>query len=81
MVIIKDFNQVLMENANNFIEKIDMTSTANVIYEGFAQLQSLTSESKWQIKRTDTSTLNTDYADGNDFFDNIWDDRTSLSYL
>lgn len=65
--------------------KIDDTTTSNMIYIGNAQLTGSavpTSSAVWQIKRLDTSTLALDkkWADGNDSFDNVWDNRASLTY-
>ncbi len=55
---------------------------AGTIYSGKAPFGSLKSESKWQIKKIATvSTLTSVYwADSNDNFDNIWDNRASLPY-
>lgn len=69
----------------NYITKIDDTTTANMIYIGKAALTGsavATSAASWQIKRIDTSTLAMDkkWADGNDSFDNIWDNRASLTF-
>ena len=53
-----------------------------VIYIGYAQPNTTTSSASWKIKRItftgDDSA--TEYADGNNNFDNIWDNRASLSY-
>lgn len=69
----------------NYITKIDDTTTTDAIYIGKAALTGsavATSSASWQIKRIDTSTLAMDkkWADGNDSFDNVWDDRASLTY-
>lgn len=67
------------------VTKIDDTTTANVVYIGKAELTGsaiATSGAVWQIKKLDTSTLALDktWADSNDSFDNIWDNRTGLTY-
>lgn len=55
--------------------------SATLSYIGKAIPGSLTSAPLWQIKRLDETTgMITTFADGNAEFDNIWDDRASLSY-
>lgn len=59
---------------------IDDVSTT-LSYVGEASAGSATTSSVWRIKRLDsTSGLELLYADGNTHFDNIWDNRLSLSY-
>ena len=55
---------------------------ATTTYVGVAAIGSATSASSWQIKRLSVSgTVTTvSWADGNSAFDNVWDDRASLSY-
>lgn len=64
------------------LTKIDNTTTANVIYIGKAAPGSTGSQNVWQIKKLDTSTLALDktWADGNANYDNVWNNRASLSY-
>lgn len=66
--------------AENFSFRID--TQASVQYIGLAAIGSLNSQAVWQILRITTSgTVQTgEYADGNDNFDNIWDNRAALSY-
>jgi hypothetical protein len=52
----------------------------NYIYLGEATPGSLTSESVWRIKRFDKNNNIFLFADSNNNFDNIWDDRGSLTY-
>ena len=57
-------------------------SSSTIIYVGKAIIGSLSSASVWQIMRIQvisTQTIIT-WADGNNFFDNIWDNRASLNY-
>ncbi len=56
--------------------------SSTVLYVGVAIPASVTSAAVWQITRyTTTGTVMAQaYADGNAKFDNIWDNRTSLSY-
>ncbi len=60
------------------IDEVDASTT----YLGFAKLGVATSEAKWQvlrIQKTGTVTL-IQYADGDTRFNNVWDDRASLTY-
>jgi hypothetical protein len=60
---------------------IDKTSTT-VIYIGKASIGSNTSAASWQITKIDlsTSVISFLWADGNTNFDNVWDNRSSLTY-
>lgn len=50
-------------------------------YIGSAVPSSLTSDPVWKIIKINTSGIATiKFADGNSNFDNIWDNRTSLTY-
>lgn len=62
---------------------VDSATTTDVTYVGKAVKGTATSASSWQIKKiddtvTDVTTIN--WADNDDNFDNVWDDRASLSY-
>jgi len=62
---------------------LDYDTSDNLIYQGQANPGASKSASVWRIKKFTYSTGNlTDiqFADGNDRFDNIWDDRVSLNY-
>lgn len=54
----------------------------NLSYVGDAQPGSLTSVEVWRIKRIQTvgNITTVSLADGNSNFDNIWDNRLSLTY-
>lgn len=64
-------------------DTIDPTVDPEVTYRGDALPGTLTSAAAWRITRL---TLQSDgdieilYADGNDAYDNVWDNRLSLSY-
>jgi hypothetical protein len=61
--------------------RIDEVS-GNLTYLGVARMDSDPSLGVWQIRRilkTGTETV-IEWADGNDYFDNVWDNRASLSY-
>ena len=58
-------------------------SNGSSIYMGESKPGVLTSESLWRITKMDISgsTISIKFADGDDKFDNEWDERTSLTYL
>jgi hypothetical protein len=64
-------------------DTIDPTVFPEVTYRGDALPGTLTSAASWRVQRM---TMQSDgdiailFADGNDNFDNIWDNRLSLSY-
>jgi len=60
-------------------DKIDTTSTAGVTYLGFAKAgTTATSEARWAvIKITETGVT---YSNGLLEYDQVWDDRLSLTY-
>jgi hypothetical protein len=55
----------------------------STMYVGMATCGTVDSDPHWQIKRV-VSAMDGDvsvtWAEGNDFFDNVWDDRAALSY-
>ena len=57
-------------------------STAGTIYVGYAAMGTATSAAKWKIFKVveASSVTTTTYADSNANFDNVWDDRASLTY-
>lgn len=60
--------------------RFDGTSSP-LLYLGTAQPGTSSSSAAWQIQRIDvTSGVVFAYADGNANFDNVWDNRASLSY-
>jgi hypothetical protein len=56
--------------------------SSSVTYIGQAVMGTATSAASWQIKKITVSGTVTSitWADANDSFDNIWDNRASLSY-
>ncbi len=63
-----------------YATRIDEAS-ATVSYVGKAALGSATSAAAWQIQKLDsTSGLIVTWADSNADFDNVWDNRASLTY-
>lgn len=69
------------KTTENLAQRVDDYTTANIIYIGIARVGTPTSDAYWQIQKIDetTGTVIT-WADGNDNFDNIWDNRTSITY-
>jgi hypothetical protein len=57
-------------------------SNAGVIYYGYAPLNSRTSDAVWAIERAtiDKDIIIYDWADNNENYDNVWDDRGVLNY-
>ena len=54
---------------------------SNLTYVGLAQPGTITSAATWQVFRiNETTGTIIKWADGNDSFDNIFDNRESLSY-
>ena len=66
--------------ARPFSVRIDESSTTS--YYGWAVPGTAGSAAGWRMmRRTVSSTVSTyEWADGNSSFDNIWDNRASLSY-
>jgi hypothetical protein len=57
-------------------------ASATVTYVGEAEAGSATSGAVWRVKRITTTgaDLSIKWADGDTLFDNVWDNRASLSY-
>lgn len=77
--IISAINNI--SGSSNYKNIVDDYSTPNIIYIGDAQIGSATSSAVWRIQKINktTGTVIT-WADGNDSFDNVWDNRLSLIY-
>ena len=64
-------------------EEVDFVGSS-LVYRGWAVPGSATSAPSWRIRRTRfigaEGDVIHDWADGNASFDNIWDDRASLTY-
>ena len=55
--------------------------SSTVAYLGLGAINSANAASVWQIKKLDyTSGVDIKWADGNQGFDNVWDDHTTLTY-
>lgn len=65
----------------SLVKRVDEAS-ATVTYVGQAQDGSDIADPVWQIQRITSSggATEIEWADGNNDFDNVWDDRSSLTY-
>lgn len=62
-------------------EKILVDDAGTYVYVGYAILGSNTSTTAWKIKRIKTTNVvEILYADGNAYYDNVWNNRASLTY-
>lgn len=77
--------EALLEKNKNYAILIDDVSTTSMTYIGKANIGSATSAAGWQIQRMDESGTPTTtvikWANGNDGFSNVWNNRTSLTYI
>lgn len=66
----------------SLVKRVDEAS-ATVTYVGQAQDGSSIGDPLWQIQRITSSggATEIEWADGNNDFDNVWDDRAALTYL
>jgi hypothetical protein len=78
-----DQHSRLRVSLNNRTFREDIVD-ATTSYQGYALPGTATSAAAWQITRSTkdgsgnvTAVL---FADGNDLYDNVWDNRASLSY-
>jgi len=87
-VLTLDYNTTSMDNGDD-LQIHYVAPEDNVIiddtggtytYFGFAAPTSATSAARWKIKRLTQATNVFQLADGNDQYDNVWDNRASLSY-
>lgn len=62
--------------------KID-EADASTTYVGEAEIKTQTSTAEWRIKKISVSgnVTTISWADGDSNFNNIWDDRATLTYL
>lgn len=77
------FNQTSVFEKINLIAQMDHDSSDNMIYLALAQAGSAKSAAVWQIRQfnyTSSVLKNWLWADGDQKFDNIYDDRATLSF-
>lgn len=54
---------------------------SNITYIGLAEIGTATGDASWKILKIDaTSGASFTYADSNNSYDNVWDNREALSY-
>jgi len=72
------------EDAEACVSIIDSTTTAGVTYYGLTkETPASKSAAIWQVRKEFTNSDGDDefaWADGNPNYDNIWDNRASLTY-
>lgn len=81
-VIVRDGSGVIVSGGDStpYAIRVDEAS-AVVTYVGEADPGTATSAASWRVKKIDTTSGTTvTWADGNASFDNIYDNRASLTY-
>lgn len=64
------------------VVRLDETSSTQYFYVGKATSGALTSQAVWQVARFDlTNGVTEELANGSYEFDQVWDNRLSLTYL
>ena len=75
---------VSVEPQDNYMTALDYDSSGNLIYIGKANMGSAKSDGVWSIRKLvyDASNNLTDmlWANGDGAFNNIWNNRTAISY-
>lgn len=71
----------LVTNNANLARRIDIPDSTT-IYKGYAQIGSSDADPVWMMAKIEIvgNVYSTKWADGNDLFDNIWDNRAALTY-
>lgn len=80
--IVRDGSGVIVSGGDStpYAVRVDEAS-ATVTYVGEADTGTATSAASWRIKKIDTTSGTTvTWADGDASFNNIWDDRASITY-
>lgn len=75
--------QVIDLMSSEFQTRLDYDGSDNLIYVGKARCAMGTSVAEWQIQKlvyTGGNVSHVMWADGDQEYDNIWDNRTSLTY-
>jgi len=75
-------NAITGTSGNFAVQYIVDSGNANLYYYGRAAIATATSSALWQIKRLDYTSGDVKilWADGDESFDNIYDNREALSY-
>jgi len=74
-------NSQVAGNSNDYKQHVDVVSDS-ITYIGLAEAGSPSSSAVWKIKKIITTGQDIEiiWADGNTNFDNVWNDRESLTY-
>jgi hypothetical protein len=79
--------EAVITTEQKYTKRIDFTyptTASDVIYKGEAMVNSATSAAVWQISKTTINNVDGDvveiWADGDALYDNIWDNRLSITY-
>ena len=82
VLLVDSSGDPITENSNHAYETAVDSGDSTIRYFGFAAIGSATSASVWRIFReTNTSgDISLKWADGDDSFDNEWDERENLTY-
>lgn len=72
-------SQITKYEAPTLIDEV----SDNLIYLGWADAGTLESDPKWKIRRIRRigTVWDLKYANGNEFYRNVWNDRLTLTYL
>jgi hypothetical protein len=79
----KGMRPAAVEQNSNYALQLAYTASNEVEYLGKADIGTATSAATWQIKKftwTSGNLTKKEWADGNEAFDNVWDNRASLDY-
>ena len=73
--------QVIQTKDFSWAHRIDEVND-NLVYEGYAEAGTTNSSALWAIRKISKSDAitSTTWADGDINYDNIWDDRATLTY-
>jgi hypothetical protein len=73
------------QTASSMALKMEFNANGNPIYLAIAPPGSTTSDARWQVRKLSfdaSGNITTiQYANGSPNFDNVWDDRVSLTYI
>ena len=72
-----------VQNEDNFVSALDYDGSNQLLYTGKALPGSSKASALWQIKKylySGSNLTDIQYADGNNNYDNIWNDRTTYTY-
>jgi len=83
-VAVRTYDQALIELNANYTQLLEYDISGNAIYIGVAAPGTATTAGAWQIKNLTYdgggNLISLKWADGDDQFNNIWDNRAALSY-